>query len=335
MVATAVLMAFCHAGHAAETTTTDDDVQKTEQSAVQEPKGKAIIQVFTNFHSGFGHNNDDRGFDLDRSYVGYEYSLGKGLKVKGVMDIGKSSDVGDYQRIAYIKNAQLSWTHNKLTLSGGLISTTQFKVQEKFWGNRYVMKSFQDQYKFGHSADLGLSVTYRFADWIAADAIITNGEGYKKLQVKDGLAYGAGIELNPLKELTLRVYGGINQKTEDNEKDTYNVATFMGYQNKSFSLGGEYNWIKNAGNTAHSNMQGVSVYGQARVASFARIFGRYDQLFSLGEVNRAKEELALVGGVEFKIGKYIKIAPNFRYADKRHTDHPHTYTGYINCYFGI
>ena len=28
------------------------------------PKGKAIITIFSDIHSGFGHVNDDRGFNL-------------------------------------------------------------------------------------------------------------------------------------------------------------------------------------------------------------------------------------------------------------------------------
>ena len=61
----------------------------------EEPKGRAIIQVFGNFHAGFGENNGDMGFELDRSYLGYEYKLTDGLTVKGVMDIGKSKSVDD------------------------------------------------------------------------------------------------------------------------------------------------------------------------------------------------------------------------------------------------
>lgn len=53
-----------------------------QDAKANEPKGKAIIQVFGNFHSGFGAENDDRGFELDRSYLGYEYKLGNGLSVK-------------------------------------------------------------------------------------------------------------------------------------------------------------------------------------------------------------------------------------------------------------
>ena len=37
------------------------------QSQSEEPKGKAIINVFGNFHTGFGAENDDRGFSMDRS----------------------------------------------------------------------------------------------------------------------------------------------------------------------------------------------------------------------------------------------------------------------------
>ena len=92
------------------------------------------------------------------------------------MDIGKSSNVSDYQRIAYIKNAQISWETGDWPFNGGLISTTQFNMGEKHWGYRYLYKSFQDQYKFGNSADLGVSATRKHANWLSLDAIVVNGE---------------------------------------------------------------------------------------------------------------------------------------------------------------
>ena len=48
---------------------------KAQDTKSEEPKGKAIVQVFGNFHTGFGAENDDRGFELERSYLGYEYKL--------------------------------------------------------------------------------------------------------------------------------------------------------------------------------------------------------------------------------------------------------------------
>lgn len=301
----------------------------------EEPKGKAIIQVFTNFHTGFGTMNDRRGFELDRSYLGYEYELGHGLKIKGVIDIGKSLDVNDYQRIAYIKNAMLSWKYKKLTLNAGLISTIQFGLQEKFWGNRYLMKSFQDYYGFGSSADLGLSASYKITDWVSVDAILVNGEGYKKVQVNDGLMYGAGITLQPIGGLTLRVYGAFNESGDKEGKDSYNLSTFIGYKNQTFALAGEYNRIEHAKFVPNNHMEGVSVYGSAKLSKVINVFGRYDQLFVNGEGKQDKEEYKLIGGVEFKLGKYIKLAPNFRYIHPTRSDMKSYCMAYINCYFGI
>ena len=70
--------------------------------------GKPIIVVFGDFYTHFQENNNKLGFELNRAYLGYQYELKKGLSIKAVMDIGESDFVGDYQRIAYIKNAQIS-----------------------------------------------------------------------------------------------------------------------------------------------------------------------------------------------------------------------------------
>lgn len=274
-----------------------------QQSTKEEPKGKAIIQVFSNLHTGFGQNNDDRGFELDRSYLGYQYDLGKGLQVKAVMDVGQSDDVNDYHRIAYIKNAQITWKTGNWTLNGGLISTTQFNMQEKFWGYRYIMKSFQDLYKFGSSADLGISAAYKFNDWLSADAIVVNGEGYKKIQKNDGLMYGLGATLTPVKGLSMRVYYGLNEGADNNKENKQNLATFIGYKGDNFSIGAEYNLYKNDGNVKGNDMSGISIYGTANLSKNTSIYARYDNLSSKDNWNEAKEESAWMAGVQFKIGK--------------------------------
>lgn len=306
-----------------------------QEVSENEPKGKAIIQVFGNFHTGFGAENDDRGFELDRSYLGYQYSLGKGLQVKAVMDIGQSSDVDDYQRIAYIKNAQVTWKTGNWTFDGGLISTTQFKTQEKFWGYRYIMKSFQDEYKFGSSADLGISAAYKFNDKISVDAIVVNGEGYKKVQVKDGLQYGIGATVTPLKGLSLRVYGSLNESPQNGTKDAYNWAAFAGYKNDKFSIGAEYNIFQNSGNVKDADQYGISVYGSARLSKVVDLYARYDNLSSKDDWNEAKDESAAMLGAQFKLGKYVKVAPNFRMNFPAAEGAKNAYSAYVSCYFGF
>ena len=308
---------------------------QAQDTKSEEPKGKAIVQVFGNFHTGFGAENDDRGFELERSYLGYEYNLGNGLSVKGVMDIGKSSDVSDYQRIAYIKNAMVSWKTRNLTLNGGLISTTQFNFQEKFWGYRYIMKSFQDQYKFGSSADLGISATYQFANWISADAIIVNGEGYKKLQKNDGLNYGLGVTLTPVKGLQIRLYGGLNESGEDGKKDVANLAAFVGYKHEKFTIGAEYNQMWNASFKDDAGQNGYSIFASAKLSQITNLYARFDNLYSQNDWNISKDESAAILGAQFKVGKYVKIAPNFRMSMPKADGANNSYTAYVNCYFGF
>jgi len=300
-----------------------------------EPKGKAIVQVFGNFNTGFGAESDQRGFALDRSYLGYQYNLGNGLSVKGVMDIGKSSDVSDYQRLAYIKNAMLTWRTGRLTINGGLISTTQFKAQEKAWGYRYIMKSFQDEYKFGSSADMGLSADYKITDWLSADAIIVNGEGYKKLQKNDGLNYGVGVTLKPVKGLQVRLYGGLNEGSTDTDEDILNMAAAASYKNDVFSIGAEYNYMKNAKNVADADRSGYSVYATLNMPGDISLFARFDDLYSADDWNIASDEMAAIIGAQFKLGKYVKLAPNFRVSMPKSDGADNVYWAYLNCYFGF
>ena len=308
---------------------------QAQDTKTEEPKGKAIVQVFGNFHTGLGAENDDRGFELERSYLGYEYKLGNGLSVKGVMDIGKSSDVSDYQRIAYIKNAMVSWETGNLTLNGGLISTTQFNFQEKFWGYRYIMKSFQDEYKFGSSADLGISVAYRFADWISADAIIVNGEGYKKIQKNEGLNYGLGVTLTPVKGFQIRLYGGLNECGEEGKRDTGNLAAFAGYKHEKFTIGAEYNYMMNASYNEDADQSGYSIFAYVNLPKEISLYVRFDDLYSKNDWNKVKDESAAILGIQFKLGEYVKIAPDFRMAMPKADGVKNSYSACINCYFGF
>ncbi len=308
---------------------------QAQDSKVEEPKGKAIVQVFGNFSTGFGAENSNRGFELERSYLGYEYKLGNGLSVKSVLDMGKSSDVSDNNRLVYVKNAMISWKKGGMTLNGGLISTTQFNFQEKFWGYRYIMKDFQDMYKFGSSADLGISVSYKFAEWISADAIIVNGEGYKKIQKNDGLNYGAGVTLTPAKGFQVRLYGGINEGADNTQEDKLNLAAFAGYKGDKFSIGAEYNKMYNASNKKDADQSGYSIFTSVKLAKNTELYARFDDLYSKDDWNIAKDEQAAIIGTQFKLGKYVKLAPNFRITCPKAAGTDNKCFAFINFYFGL
>ena len=300
-----------------------------------QPKGNAIIQIFSNFHTGLFEQNDIRGFEMDRCYLGYEYKLNSGLLAKAVMDIGApAATTDDYNRLAYIKFAQISWTRNNFNLQAGIIPTLLFGTQDKFWGYRYIMQSVQGEYKFGNSADLGISTSYKIADWISADAIIVNGEGYKKIQKKDGLLYGLGTTIEPLKGMMIRLYANINEDVARLNNIT-NYAMLLGYKNKTFSIGAEYNMVRNLKFIANNDKEALSVYGTLFLGEKNKLFARVDKIESLNELYQADDEIGIILGSEFKIGKYINLAPNFRMYIPAENNLNNKYMLYLSARFNI
>lgn len=308
---------------------------QAQDTRTESIKGEAIVQVFGNFNTTIDAETPGSGFELERAYLGYEYQLDENLTIKGVMDIGKSTDVSDYHRIAYVKNAMISWKKGNFTLNGGLISTTQFNFQEKFWGYRYILKSFQDLYKFGNSADLGLSASYKITDWISADAIVVNGEGYKKVQKANGLNYGMGLTLTPLEGFQVRLYSGLNQAADKNQENIVNIAAFAGYKTDRFTVGAEYNHMLNASYTDGADMSGYSAFASMNLDKGISVYARFDQVSSKDNWNIAKDQQAAIAGAQFKLGKYVKIAPNFRMSIPKADGTDNSYSAYISCYFGL
>ena len=83
--------------------------------------GKPIVTVFANYHAGLGNANKESGFALDRAYLGYQFSLTEKLSGKVVFDMGSTKvDGADLERVAYLKNAMLSWKTGDFTLDFGL-----------------------------------------------------------------------------------------------------------------------------------------------------------------------------------------------------------------------
>ena len=107
------------------------------------PNGKPVLRIFSNYHTTITDGGAASEFELKRVYLGYEHNFSKNLYAKANIDIGNPG-IGKLQMTAYIKHAYLRYQNDKLSINFGMISTTQFKVQESAWGYRYLEKSFQD-----------------------------------------------------------------------------------------------------------------------------------------------------------------------------------------------
>lgn len=229
-----------------------------QDSLAFKPSGGIIARSFIDYSAGFGHVNNQSGFDITRALLGYNYKFSRTLQAQLVIDgaAGKTSSDGLQ---VYVRNAFVRWSDKGFTFNAGLTGLLQFSTQEDYWMHRYVMKSFQDLNKMAPSVDLGITAEYEINEFLSADLSITNGEGNKVVKKDNNMRYGAGLSVFPIKNTILRVYADIynddeNQRdalpdgiTDIKYKDQYTLALFAGYQNKRISFGAEYNRVYNKG----------------------------------------------------------------------------------------
>ena len=304
-------------------------VQGQDAKSDFKPNGKAIITIFSDFHTGLGTAANESGFGLERAYLGYQYTFSPNWSGKVIFDMGSSNLAGSsLERIAYVKNAMLSWKKGDFSLDAGLIGLKQFNVQEKFWGYRYILKSFHDIYGYGTTADAGLSAQYRFNDILTADVTITNGEEYKKLNTDKYFRYGGGLSVTPIKELSFRLYNDRHDNNPANqwivpdnpttEKSKQITSFFAGYKNEAFSLGVEYVHMYHSQFKIDRNQYGFSAYTTVRLPKDFQLFGRWDYAASNKDYSdllntwNPKDEQMFILGLQYSVNKNIKFSPNLR-----------------------
>jgi hypothetical protein len=288
---------------AQEATTTEEFV----------PSGKPSVRIFTNAHSTFIDGYNTSAFQIQRAYFGYSHNFSENFSTKIILDVGDPG-IGKLQMTAFLKNAELTYKKNKFTSKIGVIGLYGFKLQEKHWGYRYLYKSFQDEHRFGSSADLGVSFAYKFSNAISVDLMILNGEGYKVIQTDDTYKGAFGVTITPVKNLNIRAYYDLMSK----EVAQQTLALFAGYKADKFKIGAEYNYQKNHFIIEDHDFSGASIYSTVSVANKFNIFGRFDNLTSTtieGDTdpwNISKDGQQYILGFEYNPVKGVKIAPNFQ-----------------------
>jgi len=282
------------------------------------PNGNPILKVFANLHTGVNEGNTDAAWQIRRAYLGYEYNLSQHFYMQVKIDIGSPDDISEFsniRRYAYFKNAMARYKKDKLIIDVGLIDMQHFILQEKFWGYRYIARSYSDRYKFGPKADIGMDVIYAINKYISFDVTFANGEGYTKLQRDNTFKVAGGINIFPVKGVSMRLYYDIMSK--DVTEST--IATFVGYKfKKLFRVAGEFNMKLNEYYTQDHNIYGYSIYGTYIFSSKFEAFARYDWLRSNIEDsedvpwNIAHDGSSIIAGVQYKPHKKIKLALDYQ-----------------------
>ena len=288
------------------------------QQEKSEADGKAFARIFANFHHGFsGEAADDAAFELVRGYIGYEYTFSKQFYAKINIDVGSPNDLSPYsklRRYAYFKNAYLRYTQKNLQVEFGLIGLKQFKLQEKIWERRYLMKSLADEYRLGSSADLGINFHYDVNEKIDADFTIMNGEGYNNIQTDGIFKYGLGSTVRYPENFTSRVFYDFQY----NELMETTLLLFTSYDFRGkWNIAGEVIWRKNNAWNENRNITAFSVYGKYNLSPQYQLFARFDKTESNIPVNEtipwnlADDGTALVAGLQYSPVENIKMALNY------------------------
>ena len=285
------------------------------------PSGKPIIRVFANYHTNI---NEIAKPEIKRGYLGYKYNISEKYSLKVIYDVADPNDGGKLEHTGYLKIAQLQYKYKKLQWRIGMIPTKSFKYQEHWWGYRYIYKSFQDQYKYNASADIGASFEYRIIDAIRIDGIIQNGEGYKKIQSDATFRGGVGVTLEPMDNLRFRVYYDNSTKPSAQQQS---LVTYFGYDFKNkVSFGAEYNLQLDNKLKKDRDLNGASAYLTYFINKKFQIFGRVDYLASNtlnGETeswNYNKDGNYYIGGVQVKLVKGVKVSLNYQGFQSINTD---------------
>ena len=284
-------------------------------------KGDIFSTIFWNYNTDLSSESSKKNsFEVKRVYLGYKFKIDDKISAKVTFDIGKNSAGSDYT--AFLKTAQIDWSlKDNFKLSFGMIGNKQFKYQESIWGYRYLYKTFQDENKFGSSADLGVNGEIKVSKNLKMNLFMLNGEGYKNIQDDDGyMKIGGNLIYEISNGLSLKLY--YDSEPGNDEFNVTNVGYFIGYDKNKTRVGLEYNKINNAKSfnspSLDNNLSGFSGYISQIFSENSSVFFRYDSLESnivsgsSEPWNSGKDGKLMILGYEHVVTKGFKLNLNYR-----------------------
>ena len=268
-----------------------------------------VVPVFVSFsHLYYDINRDSTVFDQEKVVFGArikfnEYWSGN-IWVDFLQDPGESP---------YFKPAHVTYKNTKFKIDVGLFFLSQWRVQQQYWQNRYVHKSFQSYYDLGYSADLGLRGTYFINEKIKADVAVVNGKGYEKPGLTLPLKYGATAYISPMEETLVKVYYDFyNEKIR---QQTFSIFFTYG-NNGAYSFSAEYNY-KDGLDFSDISAHGLSGYSNVHITDNMGLFLRFDQIWYDGfvaeecDLPRDNNHLIL-SGLQYQLFDNLRVAAAYK-----------------------
>jgi hypothetical protein len=281
-------------------------------------QGKAVAEIFADFHVNLNDTSKTTGFGVNRAYFGYNYIADEHFSASIMINLGTPDDItagSVRRRYAYFREASIIWSNEKLRMAFGLTDTRLFKYQQRFWGKRYLANTYQSLNGYGYVADLGFALDYKFNDFISGDITVMNGEGYLELQLDNGVRSSLGLTITPNNNFAFRLYGDYERKPD---ADQITGILFAGFKNELINFGAEASLKTNMDEISGHHGWGLSATGGINFTPKNEVFVRYD--FSSSVIpdnetehwNYQRDGTFLIFGVQHTFTPNIKLALDFQ-----------------------
>ncbi len=303
-------------------------------------KFKAIpeIMLFSNFHQGIGGDTHEPNFGIKRATFGYQFHVPKGFSSIIRLDVSPNLPLGqNYNMVnVYLRAMYISWKKGKFLINTGLVDNMQHMTQQKFWGARYIFKSYLDEYRFLPPIDLGFNGRYDFLDNLSLEFGMMSGT-IKDDSVSYGkYYYSLSLNYSPVKELQMKVHSTYSFQNED----LYTMGAFVGWNIIShLRFGAEYNAKFSPQNIVQRGASAYLIYGF--LDDKLNLFARCDYLDSWCRYDFdpswyvASDGMAFVAGCDWKVVDFVRLSVNYQgWLPRLSSDITRSYI-YINVEFRV
>lgn len=282
-------------------------------------KGKPLTEIFADFH--YYPDNDTsttNGFALNRAFLGWNFVTDTKFSATVIVNAGSPSELAPgskSRRMAYFREASITWSGDRLTLSGGMTTTKGLIFQQKFLGKRYVADNFEALDGYITVADLGFTADYVINKYLKADISLMNGEGYSSMHVDNSIRSSLGFTITPFRNAVIRLYCDL-----DHPRGVWQnmLLGFVGYKNENITIGAELARKTNFDLINGHHAWGFSSTGAVKIFNKTELFGRYDLTSSSAETdmnqpwNYLSDRQFAVVGLQYSFTDSFRMALDYQ-----------------------
>lgn len=246
------------------------------QTVNNSAKGKAVTEIFTDFHYNIDDTSKTTGFGMNRAYFGYNYQPEGDFSGSVILNVGSPEDLtsgAKHRKYAFFREASMSYTKDKLKISFGITTTKATLFQQTFLGKRYIADNFESKNGYSFVADMGVALDYTISDIFKMDFTLMNGEGYSELQMNNSVRTAVGLNITPISNGVIRLYTDFDHP--NNVWQNLSII-FIGYKNELITFGAEAAYKTNVDKINGHHGWGLSGTCAVTVAPKTEVFGRYD-----------------------------------------------------------